>query len=553
MGIPSPAYYDDLFLTKCKLLLQAALNNPKRRGGPTSFEEFAVGLDDKDENTVRMFEILVQETAVRRPRKVPAVPIASTSNTGRRARPTQQQHASLSTSARDSADLDASDETVQASQPRRFPMPPVIHTRIREARPRPVQLEGPNRVVLTAAFSPGSRDIRLDSGTTALATTASSEPTESNTRAEDVVPTYNPSDRLRDMEQRSLFGFEGPEPSFSELLTSVSAAAVASVRSYSSDMMPMDAQAPPALSNSVVDPLFPSNRRNVPALLPDPPTYYELWVAICGEPDTPFPADTIDSFDTLRLRLMASSILREPGELIARDANELLIELLIRDTNILDRLREVYARRLAIIDSEQTRDREEHRYRQDLEQRQFGAALTRAEVQRRYDQFPIIRHVDQRPGSRISEDEDDSDETSSPLMEGIWRAGFVEHVGDGGDEFGTEEPWAPRQSFSAFARRRRALTREREGEGTTETTITTQVPDDTATSASVDTPDTSHAASPLPSSSTATACPVHPPRPLTSADRAMAALRQQREIAPLPSTSTSGIDYSELPVWQSML
>jgi len=60
MGIPTPTYYDQLFLTKSKLLLQAALNSHKRKGGPTSFEEFVVGLDDKDENTIRTFEILLQ-------------------------------------------------------------------------------------------------------------------------------------------------------------------------------------------------------------------------------------------------------------------------------------------------------------------------------------------------------------------------------------------------------------------------------------------------------------------------------------------------------------
>lgn len=59
MGILTPQAYDQLFLEKCKLLLQSALNNSRRRGPDISYEEFVEGLDIRDEGSLRVFEVLL--------------------------------------------------------------------------------------------------------------------------------------------------------------------------------------------------------------------------------------------------------------------------------------------------------------------------------------------------------------------------------------------------------------------------------------------------------------------------------------------------------------
>ncbi|BGP13289.1 hypothetical protein JCM10213_004941 [Rhodosporidiobolus nylandii] len=88
MGLLSPAATDALFLEKMKLLLQAALSNPKRRGPATSFEAFVQGLDVHDESARRVVEVLLYETTTRRPpRTAPGSgPTASTSTGTRRSR-----------------------------------------------------------------------------------------------------------------------------------------------------------------------------------------------------------------------------------------------------------------------------------------------------------------------------------------------------------------------------------------------------------------------------------------------------------------------------------
>ncbi|GJN87888.1 hypothetical protein Rhopal_000843-T1 [Rhodotorula paludigena] len=80
MGVPSPTAYDALLLEKVKLLLQAAMHNPKRRGPQLEFEDFVVGLDTNDESSRRAFEVLLYETATRRPRKVRRVEASSSTH-----------------------------------------------------------------------------------------------------------------------------------------------------------------------------------------------------------------------------------------------------------------------------------------------------------------------------------------------------------------------------------------------------------------------------------------------------------------------------------------
>lgn len=59
MGQLSPAAYDALLLEKVKLLLQAAMQNPRRRGPPSTYEAFVEGLDIRDDSSLRAFEVLL--------------------------------------------------------------------------------------------------------------------------------------------------------------------------------------------------------------------------------------------------------------------------------------------------------------------------------------------------------------------------------------------------------------------------------------------------------------------------------------------------------------
>ncbi|GAA5846594.1 hypothetical protein JCM9279_006755 [Rhodotorula babjevae] len=82
MGQLSPAAYDALLLEKVKLLIQAAMQSPRRRGPASTYEHFCESLDIRDEASLRAFEVLLYETTTRRPRKVRRPdpgPVASTS------------------------------------------------------------------------------------------------------------------------------------------------------------------------------------------------------------------------------------------------------------------------------------------------------------------------------------------------------------------------------------------------------------------------------------------------------------------------------------------
>ncbi|KPV76809.1 uncharacterized protein RHOBADRAFT_51800 [Rhodotorula graminis WP1] len=84
MGQLSPAAYDALLLEKVKLLLQAAMQSPRRRGPASTYEHFCESLDIRDEASLRAVEVLLYETTTRRPRKVRRTdsgPAASTSAT----------------------------------------------------------------------------------------------------------------------------------------------------------------------------------------------------------------------------------------------------------------------------------------------------------------------------------------------------------------------------------------------------------------------------------------------------------------------------------------
>ncbi|GAA5876877.1 hypothetical protein JCM3774_000797 [Rhodotorula dairenensis] len=91
MPVLSAAAYDSILLEKVKLVIQAVLQDPKTP--PTTFEDFVVGFDVAQPLAYKLFDLLIQETTKRRPRKVnvePAAAVASTSSaslpTGRRTR-----------------------------------------------------------------------------------------------------------------------------------------------------------------------------------------------------------------------------------------------------------------------------------------------------------------------------------------------------------------------------------------------------------------------------------------------------------------------------------
>lgn len=370
-----------------------------------------------------------------------------------------------------------------------------------------------------------------------------------------------PTERLRETERGALFGnfgFDQPQPSFAQLLNDIGSEnplpnPIAPVATVVIQAPPSPIATPPPPVQNSTDSL---------------PTYDDLWRILV---DTPRPTPESDTFAEFLTQLNTSS---PHYNLTSQDMNSLLAELTTRDPTIPIRVRNAVTRRrirdqtssmLEGLGNGSMSEDEGHRQigvltsmvladnvaslRQDSEEiRQMGENLRRANPE-------LLREFEAGRGRQVREGQ-------SPLMEGIWRAGFVEHVGEGGggsddddpprrrptrvstSETGTSQGGA-RTTFSEFARRRRALTREREEEGSGASGASTPVVLGSALtqeldSTSASTPATSHPSSP-PSSS----CPV-PARPLTSADRAIAALRQQRVILPIPQeTSSSPVPLAE--------
>ncbi|GAA5969355.1 hypothetical protein JCM3765_001277 [Sporobolomyces pararoseus] len=499
MGIPTPTYYDQLLLTKCKLLLQAALANPKRKGGSYSWEEFVTGLDERDEGTIRTFEVLLQETAVRRPRKTTTTTTNEVAQVGggnrRRGRTVipvasrlNQRHFAASTieESDDSSNSSDSDPPFEVSQDlERFLGVPPPRERVPENRPVGIPID---RTITTTT-------------------------TTSSGGGAGIPSTTDPSQRLREHERGSLFGFDEPSPSFSELLNNIAAVANENETDFLSRS-----------SRSHLSPIIPRQEEEEAETTPaegeedhynsELPTFQELWQVVVTEneqqqqgPAARFPSESINSFDSFLNRLNSTLSNNNINPLTSGDMNGLLAELTLRDVSIPIRIRNAISRR-----------------------RGGGSSSLRRR---------ITEHL--QGGQRI-QTRDGGDESSSPLMEGIWRiqAGPAQVVvGSSSSSEGV------RNTFSEFARRRRAITREREeegGGGAIAGTATTSSSSNNETPTSSTTPVTSQAPSPI-----STCPPPHPPlaplsttmdRPLTSADRAIAAIRQQREIAPLPNSST---------------
>ncbi|GAA5831266.1 hypothetical protein JCM11251_007813 [Rhodosporidiobolus azoricus] len=221
MGLLSPAAYDALLLEKVKLLLQSALQNPKRRGPPASYEHFVEALDVHDESANRVMEVLLYETTTRRPRKLPTSasdPVASTStSSARRARDAHDD--SYSRLSRRGPLISFSDSDSDSDDASTF----VPH---RSSRLRPV----------------GIRARRSDEGP-------------------------SPSLQLRQQQIDELFGYTDPLPSFSQVLSDFSSSSPAasqpasSVTISSSSHSPSSADLPTfeELWNILLDDPFPSS------------------------------------------------------------------------------------------------------------------------------------------------------------------------------------------------------------------------------------------------------------------------------------------------------
>ncbi|GAA5955121.1 hypothetical protein JCM21900_001617 [Sporobolomyces salmonicolor] len=510
MGIWSPAAFDALFLEKCKLLLEAALRNPRRRGGPTSFEEFVVGLDVHDQSSLRAFEVLLQETTMRRPRK----PAASTSNST--AGSTASPSASTSRRTRDDEDIvtllrhrheplisfpnDSSDDSSDDS--------------VLDLRPPP---RGSSRLRPTGVPADSHREHGTDDA--------------------------SPSTQLRQREVDDLFGLLEPLPSFSQVLADLSSSTPTS-QSSSSSISTAGSSFRPASSSS--------------SAFPDLPTFEELWTILL---DDPFPSASVTSFSSFLDCLNVTSLFNTP--LRSPDMNALLADLTVRDPAIPIRVRNAVRRRV----------RAERGQR-----RAVGSAspaprsiFATASDDERSDLDRLLRRP--RPQITAQEVSPSGQGGDEPLREGIWRASFIEHLDDGSERevpidlarLGTEaEAEAEATSFAEFARRRRAATRGREGEGTNEgmqvdgqEAAVVGTPTITVTDAS-STPATSQAASPppagaadqpgaCPSPPDAAAAAAGPARQRTSADIAEALFRSQRRIAPLPSPSASSLASDPAP------
>ncbi|GAA5876088.1 hypothetical protein JCM1840_002765 [Sporobolomyces johnsonii] len=501
MGIWSPAAFDALFLEKCKLLLEAALRNPRRRGGPTSFEEFVVGLDVHDQSSLRAFEVLLQETTMRRPRKPAvstsdstAVSTASPSaSTSRRTRDDEDmitllrhRHDPLIDFPNDSSDDSSDDDLVVLPPP-----------------PRGGSLLRPTGIPADSHRQNGSDDA-------------------------------SPSIQLRQREVDDLFGLLEPLPSFSQVLADLSSSTPTSQSSSSSISIAGSSLRPASSSSSS---------------FPDLPTFEELWTILL---DDPFPSASVTSFPSFLDCLNATSLFNTP--LRSPDMNALLADLTVRDPAIPIRVRNAVRRRVRA-------ERGQQRAIGSASPAPRSIFATASDDERSDLDRLLGRPRAQITAQEVSPSEQGGDE---PLREGIWRASFVEHLDDGSERevpidlarLRTEAE-ADATAFAEFARRRRAATRGREGEGEGEGTsegmqvdgqdaATVGTPTITVTDAS-STPATSHAASPpveqpdsCPSPPGATAAAAAAPARLrTSADIAEALFRSQRRIAPLPSPAAS--------------
>ncbi|GAA5822979.1 hypothetical protein JCM10212_006526 [Sporobolomyces blumeae] len=555
MGIPTPGYYDNLFLEKAKLLLQAALNNPRRKGGPTSYDEFVVALDTRDEATQRAFDVILQETTLRRPRKVEASASSSgpASTSTRRVRDPADLRRSIphawgpittTTTTTSSArnlnwdGMSSDDSSASDDDPGRAAFQGGDRYRASdEARILDAAAAMRERHLIRSRLL--SRPLGIPAATTSTNERPPPPPLPVAASAAGTSGEPSPSEQLRQREMASLFGFSEPLPSLSQVLADISPAST----STASRTTPPPAATPSTSTDALSGPTTSHN-----GTFPELPTFEELWQVLL---DDPFPSASVDSFPSFLDRLNSTSLFNTP--LRSPDMNALLADLTVRDPVVPIRVRNaVRNRRHGPRGSPPTST--------DDQSASAGSAAQRQE-QYRTEMDRANRGFEALQGVESGE---------HPLREGIWRTSFVEHLED--DDVDVERERGSGENhdgrggdrFVDFTRRRRAATRERESEGLGPREPRAAPPPPVVTITSASTPATS-LGSPVEPSAVSTSCPpapLAPPsaaptnRPLTSAEIARALLRAQRTIAPLPphpasssssSTSTSNPTSSSSP------
>ncbi|POY70837.1 hypothetical protein BMF94_6250 [Rhodotorula taiwanensis] len=310
MGLLSPAAYDALLLEKVKLVIQAVMQDPARKTQPMTYEDFVVGFDVAQPLSFKLFDLLLQETAKRRPPRRSHAPEASTSSAGPAAR-----------------------------------------------RPRSSRPHSPDPIDMLTGGSGNGRDrsSRLTDffNASLLATSADSNAGPSTARRRTDVARYgfeqliareaaqaagalastddddiSPSTRLRQRQLDELFGPSHPSrDGFDELMGI-----------YNEDGEPMSATAVLERMPTPAAGQFQIVHREGES---DLPTYEELWNTLVDEP---FPRTEVSSYFNFRIALnstaqFAASPIRAPG------LHELLEELAERDLAFPIRLLNIRAQR----------------------------------------------------------------------------------------------------------------------------------------------------------------------------------------------------------------
>ncbi|BGP00868.1 Proteophosphoglycan ppg4 [Rhodotorula toruloides ATCC 204091] len=478
MGILSPQAYDQLFLEKCKLLLQAACNNSRRRGPDVSYEEFVESLDVRDEGSLRVFEVLLYETSTRRPpkRQLRSQSASTTERATERTGSTLQRRPRIPAAGRFSQILqDVEDSHSRDRQVSRSRMQDLLRSDSDDGSDAEHQ----------AAVRRRRERLRNHRA-----------PAEEADGTDDGI---SPSMRLRQQQLNELFGSSAEPPvTLHEMLGTARSIDSLDAR------WPSRPHAPSTSSSSSSAPLLP--------------TFAELWSILTDEP---FPSSSITSYSSFltALNRCPSVTSATSTPLTAPGMRELLEELAQRDLAFPIRLTNLLQQREAA-----RRAGGESGAGSDGSIGLWDAVIASA------SSTTEERHA------RLLEGEARGD--TSSFLEGIWRAGFIEHIDDGGVPAPTDEGGddATASTFADFTGRRRAERRRRdEAGGTASPAGSSSTPAITVTDASsAPTPATTAAHSPPPSS--ATDCP---PARQTSASIAEAAFRSQRLIAPLPSSSSS--------------
>ncbi|BGP29381.1 hypothetical protein JCM10296v2_001120 [Rhodotorula toruloides] len=480
MGILSPQAYDQLFLEKCKLLLQAACNNPRRRGPDVSYEEFVENLDVRDEGSLRVFEVLLYETSTRRPpkRQPRSQPAPSIERTGS----TLQRRPRISTAGRLSQMLQdiEPDDSYSHSRDRQ-----VSRSRMQDLR--------------LLSDSDDSSDAEHQAAVRRRRERLRNHraPAEGANATDDGI---SPSMRLRQQQLNDLFGMPAePSTILQDLLQTPNSIGSVDARSTSR---------PNASVSS-------SSSSSAPPL----PTFAELWSVLTDEP---FPSASITSYSSFLAALNRSPTVTSATStpLTAPGMRELLEELAQRDL----------ASPIRLTNLLQQREDARRRAGGDIGAGSGGSGGLWAALMA---SMSGNASTTEATHARLLEGEARGD--TSSFLEGIWRAGFIEHIDDGGVPAGTDEggDGATGSTFADFTGRRRAERRRRdEAGGTASPAGSSSTPAITVTDASsAPTPATTATHSPP-----AADCP---PARQTSASIAEAAFRSQRLIAPLPSTSSS--------------